>query len=100
MMINIVMIVITIIVIIVIIVVINIIAVVIAIVIITISLMTIVPNRDIVSPSSQRPALSTDASLEENITTLQHQVKNDRRNSGGTLRQKFNLNDILHSTFN
>ena len=26
--------------------------------------------------------------------------KNDRRSSGGTLRQKFNLNDILHSTFN
>ena len=26
--------------------------------------------------------------------------KNDRRNSGGTLRQKFNLNDIKHSTFN
>ena len=26
--------------------------------------------------------------------------QNDRRNSGGTLRQKFNLNDIQHSTFN
>ena len=26
--------------------------------------------------------------------------KNDRRSSGGTLRQKFNLIDILHLTFN
>ena len=44
------------------------------IIIIVIIMMMIVKSREVISPSSQGPALSTDASLEENITTLQHQV--------------------------
>ena len=31
--------------------------------------------------------------------TIDYTLKNDQRNSGGTLRQKFNLMDISHSAF-